>query len=132
MRWGRPLSVGTPTGAGSPDRTSTRSASIRALMTKALPVCRWQSRQWQQCTNIGADRIRKRTDPQAHPPSKLSDIVPPWLFRTGSGEPRQVPRASNAKVGTGFAWKDAGNQKPEALDVNPNPRPGRAPIGPAT
>jgi hypothetical protein len=24
------------------------------LMTNALPVCRWQSRQWQQCTNIGA------------------------------------------------------------------------------
>jgi hypothetical protein len=25
-----------------------------ALSTKALPVWRWQSRQWQQCTNIGA------------------------------------------------------------------------------
>jgi hypothetical protein len=28
---------------------------MSALRTKALPVCRWQSRQWQQCTNSGAD-----------------------------------------------------------------------------
>ena len=31
-----------------PERTSTRDVSISALRTKALPVCRWQSVQWQQ------------------------------------------------------------------------------------
>ena len=31
-----------------PERISTRDVSISALMTKALPVCRWQSLQWQQ------------------------------------------------------------------------------------
>jgi len=40
MRCGRPLSVGTATGAGSPESRLIRSVSIRALMTKALPVCR--------------------------------------------------------------------------------------------
>jgi hypothetical protein len=53
MSCGRPLSVGTVEGAGSPEASSMRSVSISALITKALPVCRWQSRQWQQCTNIG-------------------------------------------------------------------------------
>ena len=48
------LSVGTGTPSVSPNSISTRSASISALMTKALPVWRWQSRQWQQWTNIGA------------------------------------------------------------------------------
>jgi len=28
------------------------------LMTKALPVCRWQFRQWQQWTNIGSEANR--------------------------------------------------------------------------
>jgi hypothetical protein len=35
-----------------------RSVSISALMTKALPTWRWQSVQWQQCTNIGPDVSR--------------------------------------------------------------------------
>ncbi|MDB5418861.1 MAG: hypothetical protein JWP50_2280, partial [Phenylobacterium sp.] len=30
--------------------------------------CRWQSRQWQQFTNIGPEVSRYRTAPQAHPP----------------------------------------------------------------
>jgi hypothetical protein len=55
MWCGRPLSVGIATGAGSRPDTTTRSASTRALIANALPVWRWQSRQWQQCTNIGAD-----------------------------------------------------------------------------
>jgi hypothetical protein len=53
MSCGRPLSVGMRIGATSPERTSMRSVSIRALMAKALPAWRWQSRQWQQWTNIG-------------------------------------------------------------------------------
>jgi hypothetical protein len=40
------------------------------LTTKALPVWRWHSRQWQQWTNIGFDWSRYRTAPQAEPPSK--------------------------------------------------------------
>ena len=48
-----PLSVGTATGSGAPDSTALRSVSISALMAKALPVWRWQSRQWQQWTIIG-------------------------------------------------------------------------------
>lgn len=55
---GRPLSVGTATGSGLPESKMTRSASMSALSTKALPVCRWQSRQWQQCTNIGSEVSR--------------------------------------------------------------------------
>ena len=41
-------------GFGVPDSISMRSVSMSALMAKALPVCLWQSRQWQQWTNIGA------------------------------------------------------------------------------
>jgi hypothetical protein len=40
-----PSSRGTSTGCGSPASSCTRSASISTLMTKALPVCRWQFRQ---------------------------------------------------------------------------------------
>ena len=40
---------------GSPESSSIRSVSMIALMTKALPVCDWQYKQWQQCTNIGAE-----------------------------------------------------------------------------
>lgn len=54
---GRPLSVGMREGAASP-WTSTRSASIKAFSTKAEPVCRWQSRQWQQWVIIGGEVIR--------------------------------------------------------------------------
>jgi hypothetical protein len=32
---------------------TTRSASMIALIAKALPVSRWHHRQWQQLTNIG-------------------------------------------------------------------------------
>jgi hypothetical protein len=35
-----------------------RVVSMSALITKALPVWRWQSRQWQQWTNIGELIIR--------------------------------------------------------------------------
>jgi hypothetical protein len=48
MTCGLPLSVGTGMAIVVPDRISTRDVSISALMTKALPVCRWQSLQWQQ------------------------------------------------------------------------------------
>ena len=40
-----PSSRGTSTVCGSPSSSSTRSVSISRLMTKALPVCRWQFRQ---------------------------------------------------------------------------------------
>jgi hypothetical protein len=42
----------------SPDSRLRRSVSITALTANALPVCRWQSLQWQQLTNIGADPNR--------------------------------------------------------------------------
>jgi hypothetical protein len=58
IRCGLPLSVGTAVGCGSPASISMRSVSISALSTKAEPVWRWQSRQWQQCTNIGSDLRR--------------------------------------------------------------------------
>jgi hypothetical protein len=45
--------VGIEVGVGGAPATSMRSVSIKAFSTKALPVCRWQSRQWQQWTNIG-------------------------------------------------------------------------------
>jgi hypothetical protein len=51
-----------------------RSVSMSAFSTKALPVWRWQSRQWQQWTNIGCDFREKRTSPQAQPPSKVSPM----------------------------------------------------------
>src|SRR6516165_2833994 len=40
------------------------------LSTNALPVCFWQSRQWQACTIKGAAVNLYRTAPQAHPPSR--------------------------------------------------------------
>jgi hypothetical protein len=58
MSCGLPLSVGIRTGSGAPASSAIRSVSISALSTNALPVCRWQSRQWQQWTNIGADPSR--------------------------------------------------------------------------
>jgi hypothetical protein len=42
--------------------------SMIAFSTKALPVCLWQSVQWQQCTRIGSSRSLYRTWPQAQPP----------------------------------------------------------------
>ena len=36
----------------------TRSASISRLITNALPVWRWQLRQWQQCTKSGSEVSR--------------------------------------------------------------------------
>ena len=56
--WPLPLSDGVITASGSPARSSTRSASIMALRTKAEPVSRWHQRQWQQCTNNGFDVMR--------------------------------------------------------------------------
>ena len=38
--WIVPLSVGTASGAGAPAKSSTRSVSMRALSTRALPVSR--------------------------------------------------------------------------------------------
>jgi hypothetical protein len=57
MSCGRPLSVGIDVGWSMPARSSIRSVSTSALITKALPVCLWQSRQWQQWTNIGGQAI---------------------------------------------------------------------------
>ena len=39
-------------------RSSTRSASSSRLITNALPVWRWQFRQWQQLTNSGSEVSR--------------------------------------------------------------------------
>jgi hypothetical protein len=50
-----PSSRGTSTAAGSPVTTSNNVVSINMLMTNALPVCRWQFRQWQQWTMSGSD-----------------------------------------------------------------------------
>src|ERR1041385_2580999 len=69
MRCMPPRSRGTSIACGSPASSSIRSPSISKLITNALPVCRWQFRQWQQWTNIGSDMSRYRTSPQAHPPS---------------------------------------------------------------
>ena len=49
---------GVITASGSPASSSTRSASIMALSTKAEPVSRWHQRQWQQCTNNGSEVMR--------------------------------------------------------------------------
>jgi len=46
--------AGVRTAIGAPLSSRMRSVSIRALSTKALPVCLWQSVQWQQWVNIGA------------------------------------------------------------------------------
>jgi hypothetical protein len=56
--WPLPLSDGVITGSGAPAKVSTRSLSISALITKALPVSVWQLVQWQQWTNIGAELSR--------------------------------------------------------------------------
>jgi hypothetical protein len=42
-----------------------------ALITNALPVCRWQSRQWQQFTNIGFDCSVNVIASHEHLPSKV-------------------------------------------------------------
>src|SRR5262249_44161981 len=68
MSWGCPLSVGIDVASGAAPRSSMRSVSMIALMTKALPVWRWHILQWQQWTNIGADVSRYRTAPQEQPP----------------------------------------------------------------
>src|SRR5580765_4638950 len=59
---------------GAPATSSTRSASISRLITNALPVWRWQFRQWQQWTKSGSDVSRYRTSPHAHPPSLMPRI----------------------------------------------------------
>ena len=58
IRWVLPSSRGASTGCGAPAVTSTRSASISTLITNALPVWRWQLRQWQQWTKSGSDISR--------------------------------------------------------------------------
>jgi hypothetical protein len=60
MSCGRPESVRSVTRTGScdPSMSSMQLRSITALIAKALPVCFWQSRQWQQFTNIGG-RVRR-------------------------------------------------------------------------
>jgi hypothetical protein len=50
--------VGTPIGLRFSRQQHDAVASISALSTNALPVWRWQSRQWQQWTNIGAEVSR--------------------------------------------------------------------------
>src|SRR5271166_436639 len=93
MVCGVPLSAGTGTASVSPESLSIRSVSISALMTKALPVCLWHSRQWQQWTNIGFDLSRYRTQPQAQPPSS-SRIA----SSSHPGEPRFSRRAAYSFV----------------------------------
>src|SRR5208337_794369 len=108
MTCGRPLGVGTGTASVSPLSVSTRSVSISALITKALPVCRWQSRQWQQWTNIGFDASRKRIRPQAQPPSRAIFFVsiprspPPPCFAGPPNTPSS-PCEADAKRGRGTA-----------------------------
>ena len=58
MSCGRPESVGTATATGAPASSSPFDASISALIAKPEPVCRWQSRQWQQLVNMGGARRR--------------------------------------------------------------------------
>ena len=58
IRWVLPSSRGTSTGCGSPASSSTRSVSMSRLITKALPVWRWQFRQWQQFVKSGSDVSR--------------------------------------------------------------------------
>ena len=58
MSCGRPLSVGIEMGFGVPDRIAMFDVSISALIAKALPAWRWQSRQWQQWTKSGSDVSR--------------------------------------------------------------------------
>jgi hypothetical protein len=43
--WPLPLLEGVQTISGAPDLSTTRSASIMALMTNAEPVSRWHHRQ---------------------------------------------------------------------------------------
>jgi hypothetical protein len=54
MTWSVPLSVGVAIASVAPFFSSTRSVSMMALITNALPVSRWHQVQWQQFTNIGA------------------------------------------------------------------------------
>src|SRR5262245_29312381 len=77
---GLPSSRGTSTGTVSPLRTCTWSLSITMLMTNALPVCRWQFKQWQQCTNIGLAVSRYRTDLQAHSLLSVERVIVPFSF----------------------------------------------------
>src|SRR5918999_2191958 len=65
-----PRSRGTSTDWGSPASSSTLSVSISTLTTNALPVWRWQLRQWQQWTKSGSDVSRYRTSPQEQPPRR--------------------------------------------------------------
>jgi hypothetical protein len=52
MSWGAKLR-GTGTVRNLPRSIFIAEVSMIAFRTKALPVCRWQSMQWQQCTRIG-------------------------------------------------------------------------------
>ena len=54
----RPLSAVTSKLASSPDRNSNAPFASARLMPKALPDCRWQSRQWQIETTVGQSAIR--------------------------------------------------------------------------
>ena len=56
--WPLPLADGVSTSSGSPDVSSTRSASIIALSAKAEPVSRWHHEQWQAWTNKGGEVMR--------------------------------------------------------------------------
>src|SRR5688572_4715415 len=71
MDCGLPLVPITGTGSGAPDRVSTRSASISALIAKAPPDRRWHSVQWQAWTIRGGELIRNRTSPQLQRPSNV-------------------------------------------------------------
>src|SRR5678815_4676854 len=58
-------------------------------MPNALPVRRWQLRQWQAAVRTGSFVARKRTAPQWHPPSWICAIA----FLSGSAAPGDAEHA---------------------------------------
>src|SRR4029453_2553987 len=70
-----PFSRGTGTATGLPLSSLIAWVSMIALSTKALPVSRWQSSQWQQWTNIGFSRGWYGMDPRAQPPVTFFAMV---------------------------------------------------------
>jgi len=91
----QPLSVrALVIGSGAPEEFPRDAASISCIRTNALPVCRWQSLQWQQCTNIGALFIRKRTAPQN---SCRNSLIVAQFLSLASPEPMYNVTAMSAK-----------------------------------
>ncbi len=67
-----------------------RLVSMMALMTNALPVCFWQSVQWQQLTNIGGLVSRYFTAPQKHDPENVAEDGIAGMVRPRTGAVNRV------------------------------------------